>query len=143
MKVICIDSGSYHLTVNKIYEVENYYLWISLNGTTQNSNGLDYYITNDIGYRHTVESTLFTTVPIIREQKLKQLGIEEDNMKEIILNILKQNTETEHIYTGGGHEPAVIKFIDSEDCDVDKYLSQISEQITEALRQSYSSVTKY
>lgn len=64
MKVICIDSGSYHLTVNKIYEVENYYL----NGnnivtTTQNSNGLDYYITNDIGHRHTVESTLFTAVP--------------------------------------------------------------------------------
>jgi len=71
MKVICIDSGSYHLTVNKIYEVENYYL----NGTTQNSNGLDYYITNDIGYRHTVESTLFTAVPIIREQKLQQLGL--------------------------------------------------------------------
>ena len=43
-------------------------------------------------------------------------------MKEIILNILKQNTETERLYTGGGHEPAVIKFIDSEDCDVDKYL---------------------
>ncbi len=64
-------------------------------------------------------------------------------MKEIILNILKQNTETERLYTGGGHEPAVIKFIDSEDCDVDKYLSQISEQITEALRQSYSSVTKH
>ena len=139
MKVICIDSGSYHLTVNKIYEVENYYL----NGTTQNSNGLDYYITNDIGYRHTVESTLFTAVPIIREQKLQQLGIEDITMKEIILNILKQNTETEHIYTGGGHEPAVIKFVDSEDCDVDKYLSQISEQITEALRQSYSSVTKH
>ncbi len=139
MKVICIDSGSYHLTVDKIYEVEDYC------GTTHwvSSKGLDYWLVNDIGYSHGVESTLFTTVPIIREQKLQQLGIEEDNMKEIILNILKQNTETERLYTGGGHEPAVIKFIDSEDCDVDKYLSQISEQITEALRQSYSSVTKH
>ena len=54
-------------------------------------------------------------------------------MKDIILNILKQNTDIEYIYTGGGHEPAVIKFVDSEDCDVEKFLSQISDQITEAL----------
>lgn len=87
MKVVCIDSGSYHLTVNKIYEVENYYL----NGTTQNSNVLDYWLINDIGYSHAVESTLFTEVPIIREQKLQQLGIEDITMKEIVLNILKQN----------------------------------------------------
>ena len=65
MMVVCINSGSFHLTVNKKYEVEDYAV------TSVN----DYYITNDIGFKHVAESNLFIELIIIREQKLQQLGI--------------------------------------------------------------------
>lgn len=59
----CIDKGSYKLTVGKIYMGEPIPI--------DNGNRIfDYYITNDVGYKHGVESSLFIEVDIIRDIKL-------------------------------------------------------------------------
>jgi len=66
MKGLCIRVGDYHLTVGKIYELlplkEEYKLF-------------SYMVVNDIGYQHLVEGDLFKPIHIIREEKLKELGI--------------------------------------------------------------------
>lgn len=67
MKVICINRGSYHLTVNKIYEVR-------INDTgmwSASSNIFDYVIVNDRGYEHFIESDLFKNLDEVREEKIK------------------------------------------------------------------------
>jgi hypothetical protein len=54
-------------------------------------------------------------------------------MKEQILKILLENTETEGRYIGGGDEPIIIVFKDSEDCNRESYLSNITDQIVNSL----------
>lgn len=56
-------------------------------------------------------------------------------MKEKILKILLENTDTEGRYIGGGEEPSIIVFKNSEDCDKEKFLSQIAEEIANELNQ--------
>lgn len=73
MKLKCINTGGYHLTLNKIYETE-----ICLDTKTFEQPlpaSSDYYITNDIGIRHGLEKSLFINISEMREEKLKELGI--------------------------------------------------------------------
>ena len=55
-------------------------------------------------------------------------------MKETILRILLENTDIEGRYVGGGEEPAVIIFPDSENCDKENYLSAIADEIVNAIK---------
>lgn len=55
-------------------------------------------------------------------------------MKEAILKVLLENTNTEGRYVGGGDEPTIIVFKYSEDCDKESFLSKIADEIIEALR---------
>ena len=54
-------------------------------------------------------------------------------MKEAILKVLLENTDTEGRYIGGGDEPIIIMFKNSEDCDKESFLSQIGDEIVSAL----------
>ena len=69
MKVVCINSGQYWLTVGRIYDAS-----ISPAYTTFQSR-ICYVIANDLGIKHTVESYLFIELDIVRQQKLNELGI--------------------------------------------------------------------
>jgi hypothetical protein len=64
MRVVCIDSGSYHLTVGKIYDV-----------SLIKSKIFDYTISNDKGCNHYVESNLFIPLTEVRNKKLESIGI--------------------------------------------------------------------
>lgn len=66
MKVKCIKTSGYFLTVGKIYNVEPYINKIF---------GEEYYIINDVGTEHTVEKYLFIDVDTLRNKKLERLGI--------------------------------------------------------------------
>ncbi len=50
-------------------------------------------------------------------------------MKKAILKILNANTHTEGRYIGGGDEPQIIVFTNSDDCEKEKFLSQIADDI--------------
>ena len=65
MKVKCIKTSGYILTVGKIYDVELY---------TNKIFG-EYYIINDVGMRLCMRKELFENISEIRDEKLKQLGI--------------------------------------------------------------------
>jgi len=67
MKVVCINSGQYWLTVDKIYNAE-----VSPAYTTFQSR-ICYVITNDLGIRHSAESYLFIELDKVRQQKLNEL----------------------------------------------------------------------
>lgn len=54
-------------------------------------------------------------------------------MKDKILQILLENTHTESRYVGGGDEPSIIVFKDSEDYDKETYLNRIAHEIAKAL----------
>ncbi len=54
-------------------------------------------------------------------------------MKEAILKILLENTKTEGRYIGGGEEPVIIVFKDSEDRNKEEYLSQIADEIVASI----------
>lgn len=66
MKVKCIKTSGYILTVGKIYNVEPYINKIF---------GEEYYIINDVSTEHTVEKYLFIDVDTLRNKKLERLGI--------------------------------------------------------------------
>ena len=66
MKVKCIKTSGYILTVGKIYDVESY---------TNKIFGEEYYIINDVGTEHTVEKYLFIDIDTLRNKKLERLGI--------------------------------------------------------------------
>ena len=55
-------------------------------------------------------------------------------MKETILKVLLENTELEERYTGGGYEPKLIVFKNSEDQDKEQYLRKIAAKITAEMR---------
>ncbi len=54
-------------------------------------------------------------------------------MKKEILKVLSDNTETELRYVGGGNEPEIIVFTDSEDYNKEDFLSKIADEIVTAL----------
>ncbi len=66
MKVKCIKTSGYILTVGKIYDVELY---------TNKIFGEEYYIINDVSTEHTVEKYLFIDLDTLRNKKLERLGI--------------------------------------------------------------------
>ena len=73
MKLMCINTGGYHLTEGKIYSAQ-----ICKDAPSDFFRGkqvFDYYITNDIGIRHGIEKELFIDISKIREDKLNELGI--------------------------------------------------------------------
>lgn len=73
MLLKCIDKGSYHLTPGKYYPAD-----LCLDSPSEFFPGkqvFDYYIVNDKGHRHGVESNLFIDVTELRNNKLKELGI--------------------------------------------------------------------
>lgn len=70
MKVVCIDIGSYHLTLGKTYDV------VEISEIHNTDHRLfDYKITNDKGISHYVEGNLFIKLEDMREEKLNSLGI--------------------------------------------------------------------
>jgi hypothetical protein len=68
----CIDSGGYHLTPGKIYSATIFYITSEF---FPDKTIFDYYITNDRGFLHGVESELFINVSELRDKKLNELGI--------------------------------------------------------------------
>ena len=58
-------------------------------------------------------------------------------MKEIILNFLLENTEVEGRYIGGGDEPQIVVFTESEDWQREDFLKTIAERL-EVLLQTTS-----
>ena len=69
----CINKGSYHLTLGKNYQAE-----VCLDVPSDFFPGkqvFDYYIINDLGHRHGVEGNIFINLDVVRESKLKELGI--------------------------------------------------------------------
>lgn len=61
-KLVCINKGSYNLTVGKIYDALPY-------------DGLfDYVIVNDKNYTHGIENELFISLKEYRKLKLKELN---------------------------------------------------------------------
>jgi hypothetical protein len=66
----CINTGGYHLTLNKVYNAELYNMF-----NFEGKKVFDYYIINDIGIRHGVKSSLFMNISEHRYEILKQLGI--------------------------------------------------------------------
>lgn len=69
----CIRQGGYHLTPGKNYQAE-----VCLDAPSDFFPGkqvFDYYIINDLGHRHGVESNIFIDLDVVRESKLKELGI--------------------------------------------------------------------
>ena len=69
----CINTGGYHLTLNKVYNVE--LCTDCPSEFNKGKNVFDYYIINDIGTRNAIESSLFINLSEHREEKLKLLGI--------------------------------------------------------------------
>jgi hypothetical protein len=55
-------------------------------------------------------------------------------MKEIILQFLLENTEVEGRYIGGGEEPQIITFPESEDWDKNDFCNTLSERLEALLR---------
>ena len=54
-------------------------------------------------------------------------------MKQKIKEFLNSITHTEGRYTGGGDNPHIIVFDDSEECDKDFFIDDIASQIEELL----------
>lgn len=54
-------------------------------------------------------------------------------MREKILEILMYHTDYERRYIGGGDEPTIIVFDNSEDCSKERYLKSIAEEIATEL----------
>lgn len=65
MKVVCLRTGGYHLTINKVYDV-NFII---------DNNLFTYEITNDIEYTHLIEGDIFCLLSDTRNRKLEELGI--------------------------------------------------------------------
>jgi hypothetical protein len=71
MLLKCIDKGSYHLTPGKNYQAE-----LCLDCPSEFFPGkqvFDYYIINDLGHRHGVESNIFIDLDVIRDKKLNKI----------------------------------------------------------------------
>jgi hypothetical protein len=68
----CINTGSYHLTVGKIYKAE---ICNDAPSEFTIKQVFDYYIINDKGIRHGIESSLFVNLQELRISKLEKLGI--------------------------------------------------------------------
>ena len=72
MKVICIDRGSYHLTIGKVYEAEPINPILGI--WRENEVILfTYWIINDKGLKHQVEEDLFIEMSIFRNDKIDQI----------------------------------------------------------------------
>ncbi len=65
VKLKCINTGSYYLTKDKVYEGEEYV----------DSNLFQYTIYNDRGVKHHVEKGLFININEWREERLKNLNL--------------------------------------------------------------------
>lgn len=55
-------------------------------------------------------------------------------MKELILNFLLSKTDTVGIYNGGGEEPTVVYFSESEEWEKNSFLDTISEELAEIIK---------
>jgi hypothetical protein len=66
-------------------------------------------------------------------------------MKEAILKVLLENTDTEGRYIGGGEEPVIIVFKHSEDQDRKEFLFRIADEIVASMKPKTGewSVVKY
>lgn len=71
MKVVCIKESRYFLTKGKIYDV------ISINGSGYGDDNDNFSITveNDFSEESTYDISWFSSLSIVRDQKLNQLGI--------------------------------------------------------------------
>ena len=68
MKVICINSAGYHLTVGKIYDVSDL-------KDDRVKHLFQYLVKNDKDFTHAVEESIFKDLNMVREEKLNELGI--------------------------------------------------------------------
>lgn len=71
MRIVCINSGSYHLTKGRIYDVIEEVDVYSNDGVLL----FNYSIKNDIGVTHCAEKELFIPLSEVRDKKLTQIGI--------------------------------------------------------------------
>ena len=61
-------------------------------------------------------------------------------MKEIILKFLLENTEVEGRYIGGGDEPQIIVFPESDGWQRESFLNSIAEQLEALLKDTQDDV---
>ena len=69
MKMMCVKSGGYYLTPGKIYNLK------LLSKEKYPESHFQYLVVNDNGYEHYAEESLFVDLSIIREKRLRALGI--------------------------------------------------------------------
>jgi hypothetical protein len=72
MRVVCINSDNYYLTLGKIYEIENITDWKYIGSVTRYGKTYltNHWIVNDKGKRHTIETHLFKPLDELRLEKL-------------------------------------------------------------------------
>jgi hypothetical protein len=68
-----------------------------------------------------------------RQSALEYPGDRNIHLIQPILKVLMDNTDTEGRYIGGGEEPVIIMFKNSEDCNKEIFLTQIANEIAGAL----------
>jgi len=68
MLVVCKNTGGYHLTLGKTYDVNEKYLF-PLSEFSGNP-VFDYLIMNDLGVKHGIESDIFITLQEERNMKI-------------------------------------------------------------------------
>lgn len=76
IRLRCINTGSYHLTLGKIYTVQP--IWNSSVGSvTKNGRTVffEYWIINDLGKQHQIEADLFVDIRLHRQEQLDKIGI--------------------------------------------------------------------
>lgn len=61
----------------------------------------------------------------------KAHGMKTEDKAAEVFNILKNKTQVEGRYIGGGDEPQIISFIDSEGCDHDSFIRSIAVEIVQ------------
>lgn len=69
MRAMCVKNCGYHLTPGKIYDLK------PLDKSTREGELFDFRVVNDKGYEHYIEATPFVDLEIIRDKRLRALGI--------------------------------------------------------------------
>jgi hypothetical protein len=71
MLVVCKNTGGYHLTLGKTYNVNEKYLFDKSEFSDKPI--FDYLIINDLGVEHGVESDIFITLKEERDMKINSI----------------------------------------------------------------------
>lgn len=69
MRAMCVSGCGYYLTPGKIYDLK------PLDRSTREGELFDFRVVNDRGCEHLVEASPFVDLSVIREKRLRALGI--------------------------------------------------------------------